>query len=171
MGGIKTREGGAAQAIVCHFCPHTCSNNDYAYCHLAAIHLNIQWGCGTCFGYISGYLSKIREHIQSHHKKSDPTHPAGRTRVTNQNHPQTASRVMRRGQSKSSRRRRRRMVKGPVPMLMRLVQTSQIPIRNPTYQSPLSVVQTLACHPTSLGVDYQRDGMVWPQSSFNDVST
>ena len=37
-------------------------------------------------------------------------------------------------------------------------------------QSPLSVVQTLACHPTSLGVDYQRDGMVWPQSSFNDVS-
>ena len=68
--GIKMRKGGAAWAIVCHFCPHACSYNDYAYCHLAAIHLNIQWGCGTCFGYVSGYLSKIREHIQSHHKKS-----------------------------------------------------------------------------------------------------
>ena len=57
-------------AIVCHFCPHACSNNDYAYCHLVAIHLNIQWGCGMCYGYISGYLSKVREHVQSHHKKS-----------------------------------------------------------------------------------------------------
>ena len=64
------RKGGAAWAIVCHFCPHACSNDDYAYCHLAAIHLNIQWGCRMCFGHISGYLSKIREHIQSHHKKS-----------------------------------------------------------------------------------------------------
>ena len=55
---------------MCQFCPHACSNNDYAYCHLSAIHLNIQWGCGMCFGYVSGYLSKIREHVQSHHKKS-----------------------------------------------------------------------------------------------------
>ena len=69
-GGIKMRKGGAAWAIVCCFCPHACSNDDYAYHHLLAIHLNIQWGCGTCFGYISGYLSKIREHVQSHHKKS-----------------------------------------------------------------------------------------------------
>ena len=68
--GIKTRKGGATQAIVCHFCPHACSNDDYAYRHLVAILLNIQWGCGMCFGYVSGYLSKIREHIQSHHKKS-----------------------------------------------------------------------------------------------------
>ena len=59
---------------------------------------------------------------------------------------------------------------GPVLMLMRLVQTSWIPIRNPTYQSPLSVVQTLACHPTSLEVDYQRDSMVQSQLRFNDVS-
>ena len=35
-----------------------------------AIHLNIQWGCGTCYGYISRYLSKVREHVQSHHKRS-----------------------------------------------------------------------------------------------------
>ena len=63
------------------------------------------------------------------------------------------------------------MAKGPVPMLMRLVQMPWIPIRNPTYRSSLSVVQTLTCHPTSLGVDYQRDGMVQPQSSFDDVST
>ena len=62
------------------------------------------------------------------------------------------------------------MMKSPVPMLMRLVQMPQILIRNPTYQSPLLVVQTLACHPTSLGVNYQRDGTVWPQSSFDDVS-
>ena len=46
LSGIKMRKGGAVQAIVCHFCPHACSNNDYAYCHLAAIHFNIQWGCG-----------------------------------------------------------------------------------------------------------------------------
>ena len=52
------------------------------------------------------------------------------------------------------------MMKSPVPMLMRLVQMPQIPSRNPTYWSPLSVVQMLACHPASLGVDYQRDGMV-----------
>ena len=67
---IKTKKGRPAWAIMCHFCPCTCSNDDYAYCHLAAIHLNIQWGCGTCHGYVSGYLSKIREHVQSHLKKS-----------------------------------------------------------------------------------------------------
>ena len=69
-GGIKTRKGRATWAIVCHFCPHACSNDDYAYRHLVAIHLNIQWGCRMCYGYVSGYLSKVREHIQSHHKKS-----------------------------------------------------------------------------------------------------
>ena len=68
--GIKMRKGGATWAIVCHFCPHACSNDDYANHHLAAIHLNIQWGCGTCYGYVSGYLSKVREHVQSHCKKS-----------------------------------------------------------------------------------------------------
>ena len=69
-GSIKTKKGGPAWAIVCHFCPHACLNDDYAYRHLAAIHLNIQWGCGTCYGYVSGYLSKVREHVQSHLKKS-----------------------------------------------------------------------------------------------------
>ena len=49
LSGIKMRKGGAAQAIVCHFCPHACSNDDYAYHHLAAIHLNIQWGCWDMF--------------------------------------------------------------------------------------------------------------------------
>ena len=68
--GIKMKKGRPAQAIMCHFCPHACSNDNYAYHHLVAIHLNIQWGCGTCHGYISGYLSKIREHVQSHLKKS-----------------------------------------------------------------------------------------------------
>ena len=68
--GIKTKKARPAQAIVCHFCPHACSNDDYAYRHLAAIHLNIQWGCGMCHGYVSGYLSKIREHVQSHLTKS-----------------------------------------------------------------------------------------------------
>ena len=53
------------------------------------------------------------------------------------------------------------MTKGPVPML-RLVRTPQIPSRVPT-QVNLLIAQTLACHPMSLGVDYQRDGMVWPQ--------
>ena len=70
LDGIKTKKGGPAQAIMCHFCPYACSNDDYAYRHLAAIHLNIQWGCGTCHGYVSGYLLKIREHVQSHLKKS-----------------------------------------------------------------------------------------------------
>ena len=64
------RKGGATYAIVCHFCPHACLNDDYAYRHLLAIHVNIQWGCGICFGFVSGYLSKIREHIQSHQKKN-----------------------------------------------------------------------------------------------------
>ena len=56
--------------IVCHFCLHACSNDDYAYRHLAAIHLNIQWGCGACHRYVSRYLLKIREHVQSHQKRS-----------------------------------------------------------------------------------------------------
>ena len=54
------------------------------------------------------------------------------------------------------------MMKSPVPMLMRLVQMPRIPSRVPT-QVNLLIVQTLACHPTSLDVDYQRDGTVWPQ--------
>ena len=70
LGGIQMRKGGATHAIVCHFCLHTCLNDDYAYHHLSAIHLNIQWGCGICFGFVNGYLSKIREHVQSHQKKS-----------------------------------------------------------------------------------------------------
>ena len=68
--GIKMRRGGAAHSIVCHFCPYTCSNDDYTYHHLLAMHLNIQWGCGICFDFMNGYLSKIREHVQSHQKKS-----------------------------------------------------------------------------------------------------
>ena len=44
LDGIKTKKGGPTRAIGCHFCLHTCSNDDYAYHHLAAIHLNIQWG-------------------------------------------------------------------------------------------------------------------------------
>ena len=49
---------------------------------------------------------------------------------------------------------KRIMVNGPVLIVMRLVWMPQIPIRNPTFQSPLPVVQKLACHPTSLEVDY-----------------
>ena len=56
--GIKMKKGGAAQVIMCHFCLYACSNDDYAYHHLAAIHLNIQWGCGTCHAYVSGVLVK-----------------------------------------------------------------------------------------------------------------
>ena len=54
---------------------------------------------------------------------------------------------------------KRIMANGLVPIVMRLVRTPQILIRNPTFQSPLPVVQKLACHPTSLEVDYLRDGM------------
>ena len=68
--GIKTKRGGATHTIVCHFCPYACLNDDYAYRHLLATHLNIQWGCGICFDFVNGYLLKIREHVQSHQKKS-----------------------------------------------------------------------------------------------------
>ena len=67
---IKMRRGGATHTIVCCLCPYTCLNDDYAYHHLAALHLNIQWGCGICFDFVNGYLLKIREHVQSHQKKS-----------------------------------------------------------------------------------------------------
>ena len=56
--GIKMKKGRAARAIMCHFCPYACSNDDYAYHHLAAIHLNIQWGCRTCHAYMSGVFIK-----------------------------------------------------------------------------------------------------------------
>ena len=65
-----TSNGGAAHAIVCCFCPYACSNNDYAYHHLAAMHLNLQWGCGMYFDFVNGYLSKIREHMLFYQKKS-----------------------------------------------------------------------------------------------------
>ena len=68
--GITTSKGGATHTIVCCFCPYACLNDDYAYCHLVAMHLNLQWGCGICFGFMNGYLSKIREHVQSHQKRS-----------------------------------------------------------------------------------------------------
>ena len=68
--GIKTRWRGATHTIVCCFCLYTCLNDDYAYRHLSAMHLNIQWGCGICFNFMNGYLSKFREHVQSYQKKS-----------------------------------------------------------------------------------------------------
>ena len=68
--GIMMSKGGAAHARVCCFCPYTCSNDDYAYFYLVAMHLNLQWGCGICFGLVNGYLSKIWEHVQSHQKRS-----------------------------------------------------------------------------------------------------
>ena len=61
--GIMMSKGRAAHAIICHFCPYTCLNDDYTYHHLATIHLNIQWGCMICFDFSNGYLSKIREHV------------------------------------------------------------------------------------------------------------
>ena len=64
------RKGGATHAIVCRFCPYTCLNDDYTYHHLATTHLNIQWDCRICFGFVNGYLSKIREHVQTHQRKS-----------------------------------------------------------------------------------------------------
>ena len=89
--GIKTKKGGPAQAIVCHFCPHTCSNDNYTYCHLAAIHLNIQWGCGVCHRYMSGYLSKIREHVQSHQKRSSKEWSRSSCKKTDSGHSDSSS--------------------------------------------------------------------------------
>ena len=68
--GIMMSKGGAAHVIMCHFCPYACSNDNYAYHHLAATRLNIQWGCGVCFEFVNGYMSKICKHILSHQKKS-----------------------------------------------------------------------------------------------------
>ena len=77
--------------IVCHFCPHACSNDDYAYHHLAAIHLNIQWGCRVCQGYVSGYLSKIREHVQSHQKRSSKEQSRSSRKKTDSGHSDSSS--------------------------------------------------------------------------------
>ena len=89
--GIKTKKSGPTRAIVCHFCPHACSNDDYAYHHLAAIHLNIQWGCGVCHGYVSGYLSKIREHVQSHQKRSSKERSHSSRKKTDSRHSDSSS--------------------------------------------------------------------------------
>ena len=53
------------------------------------------------------------------------------------------------------------MVNGPVLIVMKSAQMPQMEIwiRNPTFQPPLQVLQKLACCPTSLEVDYKRDGM------------
>ena len=84
--GIKTKRDSPAHAIVCHFCPHACSNDDYAYRHLAAIHVNIQWGCRTCHAYVSGYLLKIREHVQSHQKRSSKERSRSSRKKTDSGH-------------------------------------------------------------------------------------
>ena len=89
--GIKTKKGGPAQVIVCHFCLHACSNDDYTYRHLAAIHLNIQWGCGACHGYVSGYLLKIREHVQSHQKRSSKERSRSSRKKTDSGHSDSSS--------------------------------------------------------------------------------
>ena len=91
LDGIKMKRGGPTQAIVCHFCLHACSNDNYAYRHLAAIHLNIQWGCGTCYGYVSGYLSKIREHVQSHQKRSSKERSRSSHKKTDSRHSDSSS--------------------------------------------------------------------------------
>ena len=88
---IKTKRGGPAHAIMCHFCPHTCSNDNYAYCHLAAIHLNIQWGCRTCHAYMSGYLLKIREHVQSHQKRTSKEQSCSSHKKTDSRHSDSSS--------------------------------------------------------------------------------
>ena len=91
LDGIKMKRGRPARAIMCHFCPHACSNDDYAYRHLAAIHLNIQWGCGMCHRYVSRYLSKIREHVQSHLKKSSRERSHSSHRKTDSGHSDSSS--------------------------------------------------------------------------------
>ena len=88
---IKMKKGGPAQAIVCHFCLHTCSNDDYAYRHLAAIHLNIQWGCGACHRYVSSYLLKIKEHVQSHQKRSSKERSRSSHKKTDSRHSDSSS--------------------------------------------------------------------------------
>ena len=76
---------------MCHFCLHACSNDDYTYHHLAAIHLNIQWGCRACHGYVSGYLSKIREHVQSHLKKSSKEQSCSSCKKNDSGHSDSSS--------------------------------------------------------------------------------
>ena len=71
--------------------------------------------------------------------------------------PQMASPVMRRDQQVSTMMKKM-LANGLAPIVMKSVWMPRIPIRNPTFQSPLAVLQKLACHPTSLEVDYQRDG-------------
>ena len=152
--GIKMSKGGAAHAIVCHFCPKTCLNDNYAYHHLAAMHLNLQWGCTICFGFMNGYLSKIREHVQSHQKRSS------------------------REQSHSSRKKDKDEGLGStlehVSSEEGLVGDSQGEeddhklsscesngVSLGLLQSLLYRLHRLACHPTSLEVDYTK-GTAWP---------
>ena len=143
---------------MCHFCLHTCSNDDYTYCHLAAIHLNIQWGFRTCYGYVSGYLLKIREHVQSHLKKSS----RGRSRSSHKKSGSRQSDSSSDGVSSNEdwsagnweRRRTMVMMKSPVPPVTRLARTPQISSRVPTQASSL-LEQTSAGCPMSLGVEYQ----------------
>ena len=133
---IKTKKGGPTQAIVCHFCPHTCSNDDYAYCHLAAIHLNIQWGCRTCYGYVTRYLLKIREHVQSHLKKSSREQSRSSHKKSGSGQSDSSSdRVLSDEDWSAGNWRRRRMMammKSPVPPVMRLAWMPLISSRVPT---------------------------------------
>ena len=94
LGSIKTKKGGAAWAIICHFCPHACSNDDYAYRHLVAIRLNIQWGCRTCYGHVMDMLVGIYQKLGNTFSPttrralgSDPAHCTRRVTVGNLTHP------------------------------------------------------------------------------------
>ena len=48
---IITTQGKEASIIVCAFCLFACLIDAYDYKHLAALHLNILWGCGICFNF------------------------------------------------------------------------------------------------------------------------
>ena len=53
--------------------------------------LTFNGGCGACHGYMSGYLSKIREHVQSHQKRSSKEWSCSSHKKTDSGHSDSSS--------------------------------------------------------------------------------
>ena len=120
-----------------------------------------------CYGYISGYLSKVREHIQSHCKMSSREQSHSSHKKGNGGKSDSSSDGISSNEEWSAEELEEEEEdndddeESGSSTDMRLAQMPQILSRVLIQVSSL-LVQTLACHPTSLGVDYQRDGMVCP---------
>ena len=133
-------KSGAAYAIVCHFCPYACSNDDYAYHHLTATISTSSGGVGYALTSSMGMYPKSGSMFYLTRKeapRSDPACLTRRTRMRCQDLLRTVSQVMKR-HPKRTPMMRKMIVNGLAQVAMKSARMAQTRIltRNPTSPVP-----------------------------------